>query len=124
MVDKGRFRPRTNRLPFSLRECKAPGFATPHNLKLNDKSGDTLVSATRIEYQRGSCVEHSSTGNGIDMLIGLIPIHYLHNTTCGKSKMNDYRMKKLNLCSQGNHGRMNLLSPIQNSLEDFYGGKI
>jgi hypothetical protein len=34
-------------------------------------------------------VEHSSTGNEIDILIELIPIHYLHKTTCEKSKMND-----------------------------------
>lgn len=95
MVDEEPFRPRTNGLPFSLGECKAPGFATPHNSKLTDKSGDTLVSATRMENQRGTCVEHSSTGNEIDMLIELIPIHYLHNTTCRKSKMNDCQIEKL-----------------------------
>jgi len=91
MVDKEPLRPRTHCPgPFYSTKGKASGFAMPHNLKLNDKSGDTVVSATRIEYQLCSCVEHSSTGNEMDRLIKLIPIHYLHNTTCGKSKMNDH----------------------------------
>jgi hypothetical protein len=89
----GPFRPLYIACPFSLRKGKALDFATPHNLKLDDKSEDTLGSATRTEYQGASCVELSSTGNEIDVFIEMIPIHYLHNTTCGKSKMNDYRMK-------------------------------
>jgi hypothetical protein len=75
--------------PLFLKKGKALGFATPHNWELNNKSGDALISATRIEYHGGSCVEHSSTGNEIDILIELILIHYFHNTTCEKSKMND-----------------------------------
>jgi hypothetical protein len=57
MADKEPFRPRTHRLPFLFNEGQSVGFCDAYNLKLNDKSGGTLVSATRTEYQGGSFVE-------------------------------------------------------------------